>query len=72
MIVKTIDRDHLLRSISKLKEKYQNLQEKYEEDEDRWHLASVSGILYGILQCIKLVYEEQIYFAKGSDKVAKN
>ena len=72
MLIKTIEVDSLLKKMHKLQEKYQNLREKYEEDEDRWHLASVSGIIYGILQCMKLVYEEKIYFAKGSDKVAKN
>lgn len=72
MIIKTIDKDSLLNKMRKLQEKYQNLHTTYEDNEDKYHLASVSGTLYGILQCMKLVYAEDIYLAKGSDKVAKN
>lgn len=64
MTVITIEKDHILRELDKLKEKYEAIKEEADDTKDKYRFAVASGFVLGIIECQNMINKEKKLFSK--------
>ena len=64
MVVITIEQDHILHELDKLKEKYEGIKEDAEDAKDKYRFAVASGFVLAIIECQNLINKEKKLFSK--------